>query len=327
MDYFLGVDVGGTKTHALLADSSGKALSFSHAGAGSWEIVGYDGLTQVVETVTRQVLQKAKIDIQQITKAAFGVAGYDWPSQRAAHLDAFRNLGLLTPPLLVNDTLLGIAAGSDEGWGISIVSGTGCNCRGISRDRSREGRVIGGAPLWSGEAAGGPDIILRALRSIAYEWNMRGPHTSLSDSFLGRTGARNLNEFIEGIYVGQFPFDPDLVFNVFSCAHQGDQEALEIMRWAGRELAGMITGVANQLELKDESFDVVLVGSIFDGHPLIAETLRSCVIHKHSGARFIRSDLPPVVGAVLLAMGAEDGKYSAFRNKLIASTSPLFLDS
>ena len=48
MKYYLGVDVGGTKTHALIADDTGQALGFATGGPGNWEGVGYDGLTRVL---------------------------------------------------------------------------------------------------------------------------------------------------------------------------------------------------------------------------------------------------------------------------------------
>ena len=34
MKYFLGVDIGGTKSHALIADENGQAVGFGQAGAG-----------------------------------------------------------------------------------------------------------------------------------------------------------------------------------------------------------------------------------------------------------------------------------------------------
>ena len=33
MSYFLGVDIGGSKSHAMLADATGRVLGFGHAGA------------------------------------------------------------------------------------------------------------------------------------------------------------------------------------------------------------------------------------------------------------------------------------------------------
>lgn len=323
MNYYLGIDVGGTKTHALLADETGQAVGFAHAGSGNWESVGYDGLTDVLKDVTSRALQMAGINPGSIAGAGLGLAGYDWPSQKEAHLKAVAPLGLRITPHIVNDAVLGIAAGSEEGWGISIVSGTGCNCRGLSKDRRREGRVVGGANHWSGEAAGGFDILLRAMRAVAFEWARRGPPTALSHIFLQNTGAKDLDELIEGAYVGRFALDPSLIMQVFEVAHQGDPQALEVMRWAGTELGGMAIGVANQLDLLDEPFDVVLIGSIFDGHPLISHTIRKTIRREKPGARLIRLRLPPVVGGVLLGMESAGVDFHSRREKLVTSTDKM----
>lgn len=38
--FFLGIDAGATKTHALVADDSGHVLGLGQAGPGNWEGVG-----------------------------------------------------------------------------------------------------------------------------------------------------------------------------------------------------------------------------------------------------------------------------------------------
>ena len=323
MRYFLGIDGGGTKTHALVADENGQALGFTRGGPGSWEVVGYAGLTDSLRNVTSRAVNEAGITLSQITSAGLGLAGFDWPSQEAAHIDALTAAGIRTPSRLVNDTVLGIIAGSREGWGIAIVSGTGCNCRGISRDHQRQARVVGGAGHWSGEAAGGADILARAMRAVTYEWTKRGPVTGLSQAFLAHTAAQNLDELIEGLYLERYPFDPAMVLLVFETARQGDAQAMEVMRWAGRELGGMALGVINQLELKDEMFDVVLIGSIYDGHPLIKETLAETLLTAAPCASLVQLKVPPVVGGVLLAMEDAGIDPQLRRTQLIETTNTI----
>ena len=46
MNYYLGVDVGGTKTHALIADEAGQALGFATGGPGNWEAVQNKNIAQ-----------------------------------------------------------------------------------------------------------------------------------------------------------------------------------------------------------------------------------------------------------------------------------------
>ncbi len=300
--YFLGVDIGGTKTHALIADEEGKVVGFAQGGPGNWEGVGYDGFAKVLLATVRKALDMACLSVGHIAGAGMGIGGYDWPSQRQPHLEAIRPLGLRCPLEIVNDAVLGILAGAEDGWGVSVVAGTGCNCRGWNKDRTREGRVVGGHGEWSGEYAGGYDIVARAMRAIVFEWVKRGPATALTPAFIERLGAKNLDDLVEGVYLGWYPFDPSLVLLTFEIARQGDEQALEVVRWAGEELGMMAVSVIRQLELEKEAFDVVLIGSLYKGHPLLTETLGKTVHRAAPRARLVRLNAPPVVGGVLLGM-------------------------
>ena len=323
MRYFLGVDVGGTKTHALVADESGQALGFATGGCGNWEGVGYDGLTRVLMDVTTRALKAANLSVGQLSGAGMGIGGFDWPSQREAHLEAIRPLGLNCPLEIVNDAALGILAGSLEGWGVSLVAGTGCNARGLSRDHQREGRAIGGWSEWSGEYAGGYDIAARAMRAVAFEWLKRGPATALTQVFLEKTGARDPGDLVEGLYLRRYEFDPSIVLAVFETARQGDEQALGVMRWAGQELAQIAIGVIRQLELQDQAFEVILIGSLHGGHPLLDETLRENILEVAPRARLMRLAAPPVVGAALLGMEQAGQERALAREKLIRTTNEL----
>ena len=327
MQYFLGLDVGGTKTHALVADQTGLAVGFGAGGPGNWEVVGYDGFTAVLKKAAACATEMAGIPLGAIAGAGFGIGGYDWPSQRTPHLEAIGPLGLNCPLEIVNDATLGILAGSSEGWGVSVVSGTGCNARGWSRDHKREGRAVGGMSHWSGEYAGGFDIVARAMRAVAFEWLQRGPATSLTQVFLKHTGARDLDELVEGVYLQRYQFDPALVLLVFQAARENDPQALEVVRWAGDELGGMAVGVINQLNLQKEDFDMVLIGSLYDGHALMTETLADTVHAVAPGARPVRLNAPPVVGGVLLGMEQAGINGYGVRERMIRSTKKIMKKS
>lgn len=323
MNYFLGVDTGGTKTHALISDEEGNAVGFGQAGPGNWEVVGYDGLTDNLLTSVSQAVSQAGITVAQLKGAGMGLAGYDWPSQRDLHLNAIAPLNLTCPLEILNDSCLGIPAGTTAGWGISVVSGTGCNCRGWRKDHLREGRVVGGAGIWSGEAAGGYDILSRAMRAVAFEWSQRGPATALSPAFIKFTNVKNLDELIEKLYLAQIAPSPEMVMLVFDIARQGDLEAVEVIRWAGNELGMLATSVIHQLDLMKEAFEVVLIGSIFDGHPLIMEKMQTTILSHAPHARLVRLSTPPVVGAVLLGLQAAGCETIPIQPKLIHSTKKL----
>src|SRR5512136_976279 len=140
--YFLGVDIRGTKSHALIADNDGNAIGFGSYGPGNHEEVGYEGLRSALQTITERAIDMAGITKTQISSAGFGVAGYDWPSERQPTLDAIQSIGLTTPVEAVNDTIIGLLAGASQGWGVAVVAGTGTNCWGWDKNH-RLGRVTG----------------------------------------------------------------------------------------------------------------------------------------------------------------------------------------
>ncbi len=314
--YFLGVDIGGSKSHALISDERGNALGFSTYGPGNHEVVGYEGLALALQTLTADALKMAGISKAQLTAAGFGVAGYDWPSERQPTLDAIATLGIHAPLEAVNDTIIGLLAGASQGWGVAVVAGTGTNCWGWDSDH-HIGRVTG---VGYGEHGGAGDLVDRALSSIAYEWTQRGPKTLLSTEFLRLTGAADIPALIEGIEMGEYFLSPDNARLIFRVASQGDPVAISIIQWAGSELGATALAVIHQLNLEALEFDVILVGSLYQMGEMLIAPMRQVITSEAPRARLITLSAPPVVGGVLLAMQQVGLDPSVIRQPLIQST-------
>jgi N-acetylglucosamine kinase-like BadF-type ATPase len=299
--YYLGIDVGGTKTHALIADSSGTALGFGECGPGNHESVGYDGLSRALEASLEEAEAAAGIPRDSIRGAGFGVAGYDWPNEKEPTLQAVATLGLKAAVEVVNDTALGILAGSSEGWGVAVVSGTGCNSHGWDRTRTREGGVTG-AGIEMGEGAGASELVFKAQQSVAHQWTRRGPATLLTPLFCEHTGATSLDDLLEGLIAGRYHLDADAAPLVFRAAAAGDGVAGELIHWAGSELGELANAVIRQLEFEALAFDVVLTGSMYSGSAMLEQAMTHTIHALAPKARLVRLEHPPVVGAVLLGM-------------------------
>ena len=321
MRYLLGVDVGGSKTHALIADETGCAVGFGTAGTGNYQGVGYSGFRDSLQESVGKALAQADIQVKQVSGAGFGIGGYDWPSQLPAHQGVIASLGLSCPMEIVNDAVIGEVAGTSEGWGIAIVGGTGCNCRG--RDRhGREGRVTGEGGRF-GEWGGGIELVGRAIQMVSHDWSRRGPHTELSDIFVQLTGAKDLDDFIEGIDLGRYEPNASWAEAVFRIAYAGDRVASEVVRWAGHELGELACAVIRQLALQDEAVEVVQIGGLFDGGPLYTDAVHETILALAPRARFVRLTVPPVVGGVLLGANAAGISPESIRARLIQSTEEI----
>lgn len=321
MRCYLGVDIGGTKSHALLADETGRALGFGHAGPGNHEVVGYEGLAACLEEVTAQALAAAGVERGDIAGAGFGVAGYDWPGERAATLEAIGRLGLAAPVEAVNDTIIGLLAGAEQGWGVALVAGTSNNCRGWDRAH-REGRVTGNG-AWYGEYGGAYELIMKAVQEVVKAWTRRGPATALTQAFCRATGAAGVEALLEGLSQETLNLDGGAAPLVFEAAAAGDVVAQAVIRWSAEELGDLAVGVIRQLGIGQESFDVVLVGSLYNGGPLFTGPLAAVIHAEAPGARLVRLAAPPVVGAALLGMQAAGVDSQPARGLLLETAAVL----
>ncbi len=315
--YYLGIDVGSSKTHALIADAAGRCAGFGAAGAGNYQTVGYDGLARAMQTAFAAASRMAGMGAAGIAGAGFGVAGHDWPADHPPHLQAIATLGLVCPFELVNDAINGLLAGTTAGWGVNVTAGSSNNCRG--RDRAgREGRIVGnGAPF--GEYGGAAEIVARGLQAVNHAWIRRGPPTALTAAYLAATGASDAMDLMEGLSFGRYQLSSELAVAVFRAAEAGDEVAADVVRWAGAELGWLAVAVIRQLALEDEAVEIVQSGSIFDGGPRLSEAMAAVVLRHAPRARLIRLPTLPVVGAVLLGMSAAGVDGYAVRDTLIAT--------
>ena len=299
--FFLGVDLGSTKTHALLSNAVGQALGAGQSGPGNHEVVGYAGFRQNLNQAVQQALNIAGITVDQIRGAGFGVSGFDWPCELQPTLDVIQSLHLNAPIEVVNDAVPGIVAAARDGWGLAVVSGTGCNCWGRDSTHTRLGHVTGGGVNF-GEAAGASEIIHRSIQQVAYQYTGRGPQTCLSEMYMQLTGSASLEDLLAGLSMGNFSIPPSAAPLIFQAAEQDDAVALQLLDWAGCELGELANAVIRQLNFEDLEFDVVLTGSFFNGGALLINPMQSKIHSLAPCARLVRLKHPPVIGAVMMGM-------------------------
>ena len=332
MPYYLGADLGATKTHMLIVDETGAARGFGESGPGNHETVGYDGMFESMRDALEQAMNTAGLTKADVAGAGFGVAGFDWSSEYDITASTIDRLGLSSPYKFVNDAVLGLVAGAEEGWGVVVVSGTGSNCRGWDREHKREGRVTGHGVLM-GEGAGGSELMFRCMQIVGYAWSKRGAPTKLADAFIEQAGATDLEDLLRGYTTDEYQIGAESAPIVFRVAEQGDQVARDLIHWAGCELGEMANAVIRQLEFENLAFDVVMTGSMFEGGPMLIEPMRETIHKLAPKARFVRPNVPPVIGAAILGMEAGgrnitpeirktmQGSISIYRNNLAVRQS------
>jgi N-acetylglucosamine kinase-like BadF-type ATPase len=321
MKYFLGIDVGSSKTHALIADESGQCVGFGKSSGGNHQSVGYDRLEKVLIESFEGALKMSGVDKAHIAGAGFGVAGYDFPSDREAQLTVISELGLACPMEVVNDGMNGLLAGATRGIGVNVTAGSGTNCRGRGRG-GREGRIVGNGVEF-GEFGGAIEITARALQLVNYAWIKRIQPTILTKIFLEATGAKNEIDLMEGLSNEKYHLFPFIAVEVIKAAQAGDSAACEVIHWAGKELGWLAVAVARQIEMENEEVEIIQSGSIFEAGEIITNPMRDIVTKYLPKAKLIRLDGPPVVGAVILGMEQVNFDGYAIRDHIVRTAKEL----
>ena len=315
MNYFLGIHVGSSKTHALIVDETGQCVGFGKSGGGNHQGVGYDGLTAVLRESFGQAREMSGVQVPAITGAGFGVAGYDFPSDREGHLEAMASLGLSCPVEVVNDGMNGLLAGARRGIGVNVTAGSSNNCRGRGKN-GKEGRIVGNGIMF-GEYGGAYEIAERGLQMVNYAWIKRIPPTALTQIYVKAAGAKDAVDLMEGLSNGQYHLSPYLAVNVIEAAQEGDSAACEVMEWAGEELGWLAVAVARQIEMQDDEVEIIQSGSVFRAGKLIMNPMRDLILKHCPKARMIPLEGPPVVGSVILGMEQTGFDGYAVREKMI----------
>jgi N-acetylglucosamine kinase-like BadF-type ATPase len=300
MKYFLGIDVGSSKTHALIVDETGTCIGFGKSSGGNHQGVGYEGLTNVLTKSFRQAQEMSGVDVADITGAGFGIAGCDFPSDKEPHLQAIAALGLSCPVEVVNDGMNGLLAGATRGIGVNVTAGSSNNCRGRGK-RGQEGRIVGNGVTF-GEFGGAIEIMERGLQIVNYAWIKRIPPTSLTQIYLEATGAKDEMDLMEGLSNYRYHLSAYLALEVIKAARNGDHAACEILQWSGEELGWLAVSVARQIEMENDVVEIIQSGSLFGAGEFIMNPMRDLVLKHCPKAKLIRLDGPPVVGAVILGM-------------------------
>lgn len=315
---FLGIDAGGTKTHALLADENGTALGVGHAGPGNWEGVGLDGTYRALHEATREALAHVGAAPADVTAAAYGLGGLDWPSDEERLRPVIERMAVGGPQVSVNDAFVALRAGAT--WGVVVIAGTGSTCAGCNRN-GETARTLGLGGMFD-DWGSAPEVAGTCVQAVARAHTGHGPTTSLTERLVKLFGARDDGDLLEKLSRRQYDFRAQIAEIIQVLAEEacrGDAPAIEVSWHAGRELGERATTVIRRLRMQGETFDVVLAGGLFRTHnPVLLEALDETVRATAPQAHLSPLEAPPVAGSVLLAMDAIGANVSAEVHRRLA---------
>ena len=327
----LAVDGGGSKTDVAIVSAKGDVLGVARGPTCSHELVGLGGVVGALRPTVDAALRQAGIAAGNGPVAdvgAFALSGADLPSDDRRLLRVLRTAEWAGSELVANDTFAVLRAGTDRGWGIGVVCGSGINCTGVGPDgRTVRFPAVGEFP---GAADGGGWIGEMGLGAAVRGRDGRGQRTVLERTVPAHFGVRRPWSVLEGIRNGLIARDRvvlELPPLVFAAAANGDAVARSIVDALADEVVTMVVASLRRLRLLRTEVDVTLGGGVFRAEdPAFVTRIRAGVCETAPNARVAVLDGPPVVGAALLGLdhaGARDGAAARVRGQLTAARMQL----
>jgi len=321
MRYVLGVDGGGTKTLAAVADETGRVLGLGRAEGCNFQGIGVVRSGIELKAAIDRALEVSGVSAESIAHAAYGISGAD----RDKDFDIVH--GYVEPAnpapeyLLVNDTTIALRAGTRDGVGVALIAGTGSNT--IGYNKQGEQAKVGGMGRFSGDYGSSTDIVEKGIVAAVKAFDGRGPKTVLERMFCEAAGVENILDIMEFFYVDNYrPIDiGSYAPIVFGAANAGDKVAIGILRLTGKQLAKEAIACIRRLFPKDAPcIPVVLGGSIFQKgeNPTLIDTLEAELLKKYPQVRIIKLSAEPLLGAILFALDRLHGKTTPRRVSALA---------
>jgi N-acetylglucosamine kinase-like BadF-type ATPase len=299
--YLLGIDGGGTKTHALITDGSFRIVGDGFSGGGNPLRAGLEEAVAHVEHAIADACAEARIEPADIGSACAAIAGINHPIHYYTMKDALDEALHIGHLELVTDARAALEGALDGKPGVVVIAGTGSIAIGIN-ESGEQARAGGFGPTLSDEGSG-YYIAQQALKAVVSSFDGRSPRTLLARRICDKLGVASPADLPGVIYNSDSePVEiAPLAELVDEAAREGDEVAREILGGAGRELGRLAQSVIEKLNLNHRAFRVACVGSVFRSGEVLLGPFRDAV---HSIAPLADVGPPldsPAMGAVKLA--------------------------
>ncbi|HTI65453.1 MAG TPA: BadF/BadG/BcrA/BcrD ATPase family protein [Gemmatimonadaceae bacterium] len=297
----IGIDGGGSKTHAMVADEHGRTIAET-VGPGSAVRPGRaEESANVISDVVRDAL--ASCDMTHVTPRVLcvGVAGAGRETERNQLWQALIGRDLASELVIHSDFSIALDDAFGDGPGVLLISGTGSVAFGRG-PTGATARCGGWGPV-CGDEGSGAWIGRRALSVVTAAADGREPETALTGAILTAAQVNETSDLI-GWAANATPAQlATLAPTVLSVADSGDLRANALVSLTVEELVLHVRALARQL-FGDEraSVPVALTGGMLARGNALRKRLEHRIKSAVPGATVSAEPVIPARGAVRAAL-------------------------
>ena len=292
----LGMDIGGTKTHAIIANTCGELLGQGFATAANINFVTLEQAESAFAKAISQAQKQGGVDELQTEVAVIGIE----PSPEPLH-PILNKVARPSKIIHKKEGECSLVGGLTEHVGLSLIAGTGS----VGWGRNKDGKTYM-TSCWGtiGDEGSAYDLARRGVNAAFWAADGRGPKTTLVDKLLAKFEVEDMRDVCTPIYQNE-----DVRRNfaslsrmVIETALEGDAVAREVVEEGARQIAIFLTTCTEQLGMQNEPYKIAATGGLVSKGGWYFDLIQAGVCEKHPQATLVKPKFEPCVGAVLLAL-------------------------
>jgi len=308
MEYIIGIDQGGTKTHVALMDKTGKLLSDHKTEGCYFPEDGIETAVEIIGSAVDAVLSKAGVNIAEVEIIVAGVTGVDYDGDEELVRSALQERFGSKEIVVCNDCEIGYFGGSQNPVGAVICAGTGINAALFAPDNQK---FVMGDYLKS-SLQGGAGITNRAIEAVVEADLGVLPATAMTQLFLDFAQEDSVFDLLRK-FITTEDFSSEMISlapDIIESANNGDTLAQGVLSDFSAELCACFAAALRKMDMIDLACDVVLSGSVFKGRINYLTTLmEKRLLEAASNIKIIHAEFEPAVGACILGIIRKAGSF------------------
>lgn len=302
MQYYIGIDGGGTKTHLVCLDSNKRMIGEGFGGNSNFLLNGVEKVSETLFELINSFITGNHLSYSDLKATVLGTTGAgrvtDAQRLEEAVITKFLSHSIqLDNFTVVSDARIALETAFPGVSGSILIAGTGS----IMFGKTAKGEIlrVGGLGRFLGDEGSGYKLGQRGLIATGRAIDGRGEDTIIRKLVEEKFGFKEPNDLISAVYTNNFDI-ASVAPLVVEAAAKGDRIAGLILE---EESDGLIDHIkAMKIKFGSEQLKLSLVGSVLTKPNRFSEIFKKKLAERHPDVLLQQTELPPVMGAVYLAM-------------------------
>lgn len=305
--YIIGMDGGGTKTHAVITDIIGTIQAEHFAGPSNFQIIGVEKAAETIFALVEMCCDSVGCEIKNIASVVCGLTGAGRVGDQQRMAVGLKKFALskkakLKKVIIESDARIALEGAFKGDAGIILIAGTGS----ISFGKDSKGNVhrVGGWGRMLGDEGSGYFLGRLGLTAVTRHIDGRGEKTKLTAMVAQEFGLTDQTAIINAIYKNNFDIASVAPF-VLKAAEKKDPICETIIETAVIELAEHIRVAGLKIvpptsKKVKTKIHVSLIGGLIANDTLISRLLKQYLAYNHPNIEVIPPMASPAYGAVVM---------------------------